>query len=419
MLKDVITLAETFVTGTSSVFRRRSRLMNPLLALRQSGQSVWLDHISRGLIADGTLQRLIDEDGLSGMTSNPTIFAKAIAGTGDYDVGLQRAVASDHDASNRALVEHLVIEDIQSAADAFRPVYRESGGLDGFVSLEISPSLAHDTEATIAEARHLWQAVARSNVMIKVPATPEGIPAIETLTAAGINVNITLMFSLDHYESVAQAYLRGLERHPNPRYIRSVASVFVSRLDTVADLLLEEIGSPEALALRGTIAIANARRIYRRFQEIFHGKRFLALAERGARVQRPLWASTGTKNPAYSDVMYVEALAAPDTVATLPPNTMDAFRDRGRVRVTLGTEETDAEAIATLNKAAALGLDVRGIAEQLQIDGIAAFSASFEQLIATIDIKRRELLIPRTGPSRTSRQTIGSADNNQDTSMPG
>ena len=366
--------------------------MNPLLALRQCGQSVWLDHISRRLITGGTLQRLIDEDGLAGMTSNPTIFDKAIAGSGDYDAGLQRALESDRNAGNRALVERLVVEDIQSAADVFRPVYRDSDGLDGFVSLEVSPGSAHDTEATIAEAQHLWHVVARPNVMIKVPATREGIPAVEALTAAGINVNITLMFSLDHYEAVAQAYLRGLDRHPNPRHVASVASVFVSRLDTVADRLLQEIGSPEALALRGTIAIANARRIYRRFREIFQGERFAGLTRRGARVQRPLWASTGTKNPSYSDVLYLEALVAPDTVTTVPPETMDAFRDHGRVRVTLGTEETDVEATATLDKAAALGLDVHAITEQLQIDGIAAFASSFEQLIDTVGMKRRGLL---------------------------
>jgi transaldolase len=355
--------------------------MNPLLALRQCGQSVWLDHISRGLITGGQLQRLIDEDGLAGMTSNPTIFDKAIAGSGDYDAGLQRALESDRNAGNRALVERLVVEDIQSAADVFRPLYRDSDGLNGFVSLEVSPDSAHDTAATIAEGRHLWDVVARPNVMIKVPATREGIPAVEALTAAGINVNITLMFSLDHYEAVADAYLRGLDRHPNPRQVASVASVFVSRLDTVADRLLQEIGAPEALALRGTIAIANARRIYRRFREIFQGERFARLTQRGARVQRPLWASTGTKNPSYSDVLYLESLVAPDTVTTVPPNTMDAFRDHGRVRVTLETEEADAESTTTLDKAAALGLDVRAITEQLQMDGIAAFASSFEQLI--------------------------------------
>jgi transaldolase len=228
--------------------------------------------------------------------------------------------------------------------------------------------------------------------MIKVPATREGIPAVEALIAAGINVNITLMFSLDHYEAVAEAYLRGLDRHPRPRQVASVASVFVSRLDTVADRLLHEIGSPDALALLGTIAIANARRIHRRFREIFHGERFARLSQRGARVQRPLWASTGTKNPSYSDVLYLESLIAPETVTTVPPGTMDAFRDHGRVRVTLGTEETNTEAIATLGRAAALGLDVRAITEQLQMDGIAAFASSFEGLIGTVGRKRRELL---------------------------
>ena len=329
--------------------------MNPLLGLRECGQAVWLDYISRGLITGGTLQRLIDEDGVAGMTSNPTIFDKAIESSTDYDSGLQRALESDRNADNRALVERLVVEDIQSAADMFRPLYRDSDGLNGFVSLEVSPASAHDTAATIAEARHLWQVVARPNVMIKVPATREGIPAIEALTAEGINVNITLMFSLQHYEAVAQAYLRGLDRHPNPKHVASVASVFVSRLDAVADRLLQNIGSPQALVLRGTIAIANARRIYHRFREIFHGERFARLAQRGARVQRPLWASTGTKNPSYSDVLYLESLVAPDTVTTVPPNTMDAFRDHGRAEVTLGTEKTDAEATATLNKAADLG----------------------------------------------------------------
>ena len=366
--------------------------MNPLRALRQRGQSVWLDYISRRLINDGTLQRLISEDGLAGMTSNPTIFDKAIAGSGDYDAGLRRALAADGDAGNRAVVEGLVVEDIRAAADVFRSVYDESDGQDGFVSLEVSPGAAHDTAATIAEARHLWQVVARPNIMIKVPATGEGIPAVEALTGAGINVNITLMFSLDHYEAVAQAYLRGLDRLPNPRKVTSVASVFVSRLDAVADRLLEQNGSPQALSLRGKVAIANARRIYHRFQEIIHGEAFAALARRGARVQRPLWASTGTKNPSYSDVLYVESLIGPDTITTVPPATMDAFRDHGRVDVTIGTEATDAEAAAVLEKAAALDLDLRAITEQLQRDGIAAFGSSFEQLITTVGKKRRELL---------------------------
>src|SRR5688572_23320386 len=288
--------------------------MNPLLGLNQCGQFVWLDHISRSLIRGGGLQRLIDEDGLGGVTSNPTIFEKAIAGSSDYDAGLHRALDAERSISNRALAERLIVEDIQMTADVLRPVYDHSEGANGFVSLEVSPGSAHNTDATVAEARHLWQVAARPNVMIKVPATQEGVPAVEVLTAEGVNVNITLMFSLEHYEAVAQAYLRGIQRHPEPHRVTSVASVFVSRLDTVADRLLEKIGSPDALALRGRIAIANARRIYRRFREMFDGEPFATLKRRGARIQRPLWASTGTKNASYSDVLYIEALIGPDTI---------------------------------------------------------------------------------------------------------
>lgn len=364
--------------------------MNPLLALSQSGQFVWLDHISRRLITNGGLVRLIDQDGLGGVTSNPTIFDKAITGSTDYDAGLHRALEADRDITNRALAERLIVEDIQLAADVLRPVFDDSEGANGFVSLEVSPDSAHDTGATVAEARHLWKVVARPNVMIKVPATQEGVPAVEVLTAEGINVNITLMFSLGHYEAVAQAYLRGIDRHPHPQRVASVASVFVSRLDVVADHLLEAIGSPDALSLRGRIAIANAKRIYRRFREIFDGEPFAALKRRGARVQRPLWASTGTKNASYSDVLYLEALIGPDTITTVPPATMDAFRDHGRVRVTLGTKGHEAEAV--LVNAAALGLDVHAIAEQLQADAINAFASSFDQLLATLAEKRRHML---------------------------
>ena len=269
--------------------------MNPLLGLNQRGQFVWLDHISRSLIRGGGLQRLIDEDGLGGVTSNPTIFDKAIAGSTDYDAGLHRALDADRNMSNRALAERLIVEDIQLAADVLRPVYDHSEGANGFVSLEVSPGSAHDTGATVAEARHLWQVAARPNVMIKVPATIEGVPAVEALTAEGINVNITLMFSLEHYEAVAQAYLRGIRRHPEPHRVTSVASVFVSRLDAAADRLLEEIGSPDALSLRGRIAIANAKRVYRRFRELFDGEPFAALKRRGARVQRPLMGQHGNQ----------------------------------------------------------------------------------------------------------------------------
>ena len=364
--------------------------MNPFLALNERGQFVWLDHISRSLITSGGLQRLIDKDGLGGITSNPTIFDKAIAGSADYDPALHRALDADSTLSNRALAERLIVEDIQLAADVLRPVYDNSDGANGFVSLEVSPGSAHDTAATIAEARHLWRLVSRPNVMIKVPATVEGIRAAEALTADGINVNITLMFSLEHYEAVAQAYLRGIDRHPDPRRVVSVASVFVSRLDLVADRQLEAIGSPEALALRGRIAIANAKRVYRRFREIFDGEGFAALKRRGARLQRPLWASTGTKNPSYSDVLYVEALIGQDTITTVPPGTMDAFRDHGRVQVTLGTEAEAAD--AALESAAAIGLDVHAMTEQLQADALKSFASSFDQLLATLAEKRRRNL---------------------------
>ncbi len=364
--------------------------MNPLKALSQRGQFVWLDYISRSLITGGGLQRLIDEDGLGGVTSNPTIFHKAITESADYDAGMQRVLDAGPHVSNRAAAERLIVEDIQLAAEVLRPVYDGSDGANGFVSLEVSPGSAQDTGATVAEARHLWKTVARPNVMIKVPATQEGVPAVEVLTAEGINVNITLMFSPEHYEAVVQAYLRGIDRHPRPHRVASVASIFVSRLDVVTDRLLEAIGSRDALSLRGRVAIANAKRIYRRFREIFDGEPFAALMRRGARVQRPLWASTGTKNASYSDVLYLESLIGPDTITTVPLATMDAFRDHGRVRVTLGTEEKEAETV--LEKAAALGLDVHAIAEQLQADGISAFATSFDQLLATLADKRRHIL---------------------------
>ena len=271
--------------------------MNPLRSLNQCGQFLWLDHISRHLITGGDLQRLIAEDGLGGITSNPTIFQKAIASSEDYYDSLHTAVAADPGMSHRALAECLVVEDVRLAADVLRPVYDESDGANGLVSLEVSPASAHDTEATVEEARHLWKEVARPNAMIKVPATAEGIVAVEVLTGEGINVNITLMFSLAHYEAVAQAYLRGLARHSEPRRVTSVASIFVSRLDVVVDRLLEGIGSPEALALRGRVAVANAKRVYRRFREIFDGEPFAVLKQRGARAQRPLWASTGKQEP--------------------------------------------------------------------------------------------------------------------------
>ena len=363
---------------------------NPLLALRQRGQSVWLDNISRGLITSGELRRLIDEDGLSGITSNPTIFGKAITGSSDYDETLGRVLRLHPSITNTALAERLMIEDIQMAADMLRPVFDRTQGGDGFVSLEVSPACSGNTEATIAEARRLWFDVARLNVMIKVPATPAGIPAIERLIAQGINVNITLMFSLEHYDAVAKAYLHGLAGSPGRHHVASVASIFVSRLDAVADPLLDAIGSPAAKRLRGHIALANARRIYRRFEAIFHGEPFIDLRRRGARLQRPLWASTGTKDPNYSDVLYLEGLIAPDTVTTVPPATLDAFRDHGSAKNVITSDAQDDD--ATIAGAARLGLDVHALTEQLQADGIAAFAKSYEQLLTALDQKRRVLV---------------------------
>jgi transaldolase len=364
------------------------RNTNPLLELHARGQSIWLDYISRGVITAGELQRWVERDGVSGVTSNPTIFAKALTGSSDYDDALNEIIRGRHDISNAALAEQLMIEDIQMAADVLRPVFDRTQGADGFVSLEVSPACAGDTEATIAEARRLWFDVARLNVMIKVPATPAGIPAIEALLAQGININITLMFSLEHYDAVAKAYLHGIRSHQDRNHVTSVASVFVSRLDGIVDPWLDAIGSAESKRLRGRVALANARRIYRRFMAIFHGEPFVDLRRRGARVQRPLWASTGTKDPTYSDVKYLEGLVAPDTVTTVPPATLDAFRDHGVVPG--GNLESSAEEDeATLAGAAALGLDITAVAEQLQSDGVAAFARSYEELLAALALKRR------------------------------
>lgn len=356
--------------------------MNPLRSLNQLGQFVWLDAISRDLMVSGKLATLIAEDGVGGVTSNPAIFDKAITAGKDYDATIRRALNGDSNMSDRTLAERIVVEDIQMAADLLRGVYDSSDGANGFVSIEVSPDSAHDEAATVTEARRLWQLVGRPNVMVKVPATRAGVSAVETLTAEGINVNITLMFSLAHYDAVAHAYLRGIARNPAPEHVVSVASIFVSRLDTAADRLLEQIGSPEALSLRGLIAIANARRIYARFRELFSTDLMAALERRGARIQRPLWASTGTKDPAQSDVRYVEGLVGPDTITTVPLETLAAFRDHGRASVTLTTDDEDANAL--LKRAHAVGVDVQAIAEQLQADGIKAFETSFRHLLTTL-----------------------------------
>ena len=365
--------------------------MNPLKELAAHGQSIWLDYIRRNLIRSGELKRMVEDDGVRGVTSNPTIFEKAIAGSTDYDEALRAMLAKDPNAEVGKLYEPLAIEDIQMAADVLRPVYDATHGDDGYVSLEVSPHLAHDTQGTISEAKRLRAAVDRPNLMIKVPGTPEGVPAFEQLIADGVNVNVTLMFSMAHYEAVARAYVKGLERCADPARVASVASFFVSRVDTAVDKALESLGTEPALSLRGKIAIANSKIVYERFLQIFHGEGFAALRQRGARVQRPLWASTGTKNPKYSDVLYIENLIGPETVNTVPPETLSAFKDHGRVIRDAVRENLD-EAAAALGRLKALGIDLNAITEKLQQDGVAAFAASFDQLMTALEKKRKSMV---------------------------
>jgi transaldolase len=361
--------------------------MNPLQRLWQEHrQAVWLDFIERDLLTGGGLARLVMDDGVRGVTSNPSIFQKAIEGGEAYNEAVSTLLTADSTMSTVSLYEALAIDDIQGAADILRSVWDSSDGSDGFVSLEVSPHLARDTEGTVAEAKRLWAAVDRPNLMIKVPATPEGIPAIESLISAGINVNATLMFSLVDYEAVATAYLRGLEKCADPKAVASVASFFVSRVDTRVDAQLEEIGSTEALALRGQAAIANAKLAYRRFRELFGPEAFAPLVARGAKVQRPLWASTSTKNPAYRDVVYVEELIGADTVNTLPVVTLEGFRDHGEPRASL-LEDVDA-ADRVFSELAALGVDLDAITSELQTEGVAAFAKAFDQLLGALEEAR-------------------------------
>jgi transaldolase len=362
--------------------------------LQAQGQSVWYDNIRRGLITSGELQQLID-DGVVGITSNPTIFEKAMAEGSDYDDDLERLAKAGKDA--RQVFEVLSLADIGNAADMLRGVYDKTNALDGYVSIEVSPVLAHDTEATIKEARHLWSSLNRPNIMIKVPATPEGIPAIETLIGEGINVNVTMLFALDNYREVADAYLKGLEaragRGEALDRVASVASIFVSRIDTAIDGQLDQkikatddqAEQSKLRALQGKAAIANAKATYAVYQEIYASDRFAALKAKGARPQRLLWASTSTKNPAFPDLMYVEALVGPDTVDTMPPATVTAFMDHGTAKPTL-TEGLD-EAPRTLEALGDVGIDVPATMQKLQDDGVASFAKSFETMIGAIQKK--------------------------------
>jgi transaldolase/glucose-6-phosphate isomerase len=376
--------------------------MNPLRELQKYGQSFWLGYIRRSLITSGELQRLVQEDGLRGVTSNPTIFQKAIAGSSDYDKTITEILKKDPHIDVKDLFETFAIEDIQMATDILKPVYDETNGSDGFVSLELPPDLAHDTSKTIDEAHRLWKKINRPNLMLKVPATSEGIPAIETLIADGINVNVTLMFSLSHYEDVANAYIRGVENCREPKKVSSVASFFVSRIDSIVDKNLDNIGTSEVLALKGKIAIANAKTNYKRFQEIFSGERWKKLEKHGARLQRPLWASTSTKNPSYSDVLYIEELIGPDTVNTITPATLNAFRDHGLTKRKLdkGFEEAQTQ----LNQLKKLGIDFSEITEKLQSDGVNSFSKSYNELLSTLEEKRQAII---QGQRANRTYTIG------------
>ena len=361
--------------------------MSKFNEIHAAGTAVWFDYIRRDLLENGGLADLVAE-GIRGVTSNPSIFQQAIAASAEYDDDIAAALAEDPQRTVNDLYESFAIEDVRAAADILRPVYDESDGGDGYVSLEVSPLLASDTGATVTEARRLWAAVDRPNLLIKVPATAEGVPAIETLIGEGINVNVTLIFSLAHYEAIARAYIRGLEKAENPSGVASVASFFVSRVDTMTDNRLTEIGSEAALELRGKAGIANSKQAYRLYEELFGEEAFGHLAARGGRPQRLLWASTGTKNPDYSDVLYVEELVGPNTVNTAPPATIDAFRDHGTVRGPTLLEDWEA-ADAVIAGLGAVGVDFDDVTATLQTDGVAAFAAAFESLMETLGEKAR------------------------------
>ena len=367
---------------------------NPLKELLNYGQAMWLDYIRRDLFTTGKLKQMIADDGLRGMTSNPAIFEKAIADSSLYD-DILRSLAARKDLDATGKFEQIAIRDIQDAADALRPVYEESNFRDGYVSLEVSPYLAKKTKETIDEARRLWKAVQRENVMIKVPGTSEGLPAIRQLIGEGLNINITLLFAQEVYEKVAEAYIAGLEeiaaRGGNLKKIASVASFFISRIDTLVDSQLNERlkNSSDASqknllqSLLGKVAIANGKLTYQRYQRIFSGSRWQALAAKGAQTQRVLWASTSTKNPNYRDVIYVEELIGPDTVNTMPPATIDAFRDHGRLRKSLTEDVPGAKKV--MDDLAHAGISIQEATDKLTEDGVKLFAEAFDKLLAAVE----------------------------------
>lgn len=374
-------------------------MSNPLQQLQNFGQSVWFDNIDRAQLASGQFQQLLDEDGVVGVTANPTIFDKSISSGHAYDEQMNELIREGK--STNEIYEALIIQDIRTVADMLRPIYDRTNMHDGYVSLEVSPELAHDTEGTLSEVRRFWKMVNRPNLMIKIPATPEGIPAIRQALSEGINVNITLIFALESYKKVADAYLSALEARVGEgkdiSHMASVASFFVSRVDTLVDKLLEDKvkASSDATeqqklkALEGKAAIANARIVYEEFKRIFGSPRFAALQQRGAHVQRPLWASTSTKNPAYRDVLYAEELIGPDTVDTMPLETIKNFRDHGKVALTVENDLDQAR--KELDALEAVGIHYDQITQQLLDEGVQKFADSFHDLFKSIDGKKKAI----------------------------
>jgi len=377
---------------------------DPLIAVQQCGQSIWMDYIKRSLIASGELEKLVAE-GIMGMTSNPTIFEKAVSAGTDYDA--QLAALAREGASPEAAYQKIVVEDIRAAADVLRPVYDATKGEDGYVSLEVEPDLAHETKATSDRARELFRAVDRPNVMIKIPGTKEGIPAVRACLQAGLNINVTLLFSLSQYDAVAEAYMDALEerlrRDLTLRGTSSVASFFISRVDTLVDRLLDErLGATDDVAerrrlegLKGQAAVANAKVVYERFQSHLESRRWQLLAAAGAKVQRVLWASTSTKNAAYKDTLYVDELIGERTVNTLPESTWQAFRDHGTVARTVDKRVDEAHRI--LRDLAGLGIEMEAVGARLQREGVELFARSYEAVIAIVEERRRALLAAEAG----------------------
>jgi transaldolase len=383
-----------------SLFKKGDfHMTNPLLQLKALGQSVWYDNIDRAQLVSGQFKRLLDEDGVVGVTANPTIFQKSISHGSAYDEQISQLISEGK--STGEIYEALVIKDITTVADLLRPIYDSTNGQDGYVSLEVSPDLAHDTEGTLLEVRRFWKIVDRPNLLIKIPATPEGIPAIRQALSEGININITLIFSIENYRQVADAYLSALEERNGEgkdiSHIASVASFFVSRVDTLVDKLLEDkikatndsAEQQKLKALEGKAAIANARLVYQDFKGIFSTPRFESLKHAGAHVQRPLWASTSTKNPAYRDVLYAEELIGPDTVDTMPLETVENFRDHGRVRYSI--EDNIPQASAELAALEAVGIHYDQVTQQLQDEGVQRFADSFHELFKGIADKQQVL----------------------------